>query len=96
MAYFTIQQGYFFLCSDIPSEEKQKLNAFLLVLEESDCVCQVLQNEKSRKSRRGTVVFRRKATVERRNRRQAERHATSVLMLNLISFLFSLSSSIFR
>ena len=35
MAYFTIQQGYFFLCSDIPSEEKQKLNEFLLILEES-------------------------------------------------------------
>ena len=35
MAYFTTQQGYLFLCSDIPSEEKQKLNDFLLILEES-------------------------------------------------------------
>lgn len=35
MAYFTTQQGYFFLCSDIPFEEKQKLNDFLLILEES-------------------------------------------------------------
>ena len=35
MAYFTTQQGYFFLCSDIPFEEKQKLNDYLLVLEES-------------------------------------------------------------
>ena len=35
MAYFTTQQGYFSLCSDIPFEEKQKLNDYLLVLEES-------------------------------------------------------------
>ena len=35
MAYFTTHQGYFFLCSDISSEEKQKLNDYLLVLEES-------------------------------------------------------------
>ena len=35
MAYFTTQQDYFFLCSDIPFEEKRKLNDFLLVLEES-------------------------------------------------------------
>ena len=35
MAYFTTQQGYFFLCSDISFEEKQKLNDYLLLLEES-------------------------------------------------------------
>ena len=35
MAYFTTHQGYFFLCSDISFEEKQKLNDYLLVLEES-------------------------------------------------------------
>ena len=34
MAYFTTQQD-FFICSDIPSEEKRKLNDFLIVLEES-------------------------------------------------------------
>ena len=31
MAYFTIQQGCFFLCSDIPSEQKHKLNDLLLI-----------------------------------------------------------------
>ena len=35
MAYFTTQQGYLFLCSDISSEEKQKLNDYLLLLEKS-------------------------------------------------------------
>ena len=35
MAYFTTKQGYLFLCSDISSEEKRKLDDFLLVLEES-------------------------------------------------------------
>lgn len=35
MAYFTTQQDYFFLCSDISSEQKQKLNDFLFILEES-------------------------------------------------------------
>ena len=35
MAYFTTQQDYFSLCSGIASEQKQKLNDFLLILEES-------------------------------------------------------------
>ena len=35
MAYFTTQQGYFFLCSDISFEEREKLDAYLLILEES-------------------------------------------------------------
>ena len=35
MVYFTTHQDYFFLCSDISFEEKQKLNDYLLVLEES-------------------------------------------------------------
>ena len=35
MAYFTTPQGYFFLCSDISFEERQKLDAYLLILEES-------------------------------------------------------------
>ena len=35
MAYFTNSQGYLFLCSDIPFEEKQKLDDYLLLLEES-------------------------------------------------------------
>ena len=30
MAYFTNSQGYLFLCSDIPFEEKQKLDDYLL------------------------------------------------------------------
>ena len=36
MAYFTNSQGYLFLCSDIPFEEKQKLDDYLLLLEESE------------------------------------------------------------
>ena len=35
MAYFTNSQGYLFLCSDIPFEEKQKLDDYLQLLEES-------------------------------------------------------------
>ncbi len=35
MAYFTNFQGYLFLCSDIPLEEKQKLDAYLQFLEDS-------------------------------------------------------------
>ena len=35
MAYFTNSQGYLFLCSDIQFEEKQKLDDYLLLLEES-------------------------------------------------------------
>lgn len=33
MAYFTDFQDYFFLCSDISSEEKRKLNDYLQILE---------------------------------------------------------------
>ena len=35
MAYFTNSQGYLFLCSDIPFEEKQKLDDYLQLLEDS-------------------------------------------------------------
>ena len=35
MAYFTNSQGYLFLCSDIPFEEKQKLDDYLQLLEPS-------------------------------------------------------------
>ena len=35
MAYFTSSQGYLFLCSDIPFEEKQKLDDYFQLLEES-------------------------------------------------------------
>jgi hypothetical protein len=35
MAYFTNSQGYLFLCSDIPFEEKQKTDACLQLLKES-------------------------------------------------------------
>jgi hypothetical protein len=35
MAYFTNSQSYLFLCSDIPFEEKQKLNDHLQLLEDS-------------------------------------------------------------
>ena len=35
MAYFTSSQGYLFLCSDIPFEEKQKLDDYLQLLEDS-------------------------------------------------------------
>ena len=40
MAYFTNSQGYLFLCSDIPFEEKQKLDDYLQLLEDSG-VCKV-------------------------------------------------------
>ena len=52
MAYFTIQQGYFFLCSDIPSEEKQKLNDFLFILEESG-VGRIIEEAVGRRSETG-------------------------------------------
>ena len=35
MAYFTNFQGYLFFCSDIPFEEKQKLDNYLQILEDS-------------------------------------------------------------
>ena len=35
MAYFTNFQGYLFLCSDIPFEERQKLDNYLQLLEDS-------------------------------------------------------------
>ena len=35
MAYFTNSQGYLFLCSDILFEEKQKLDDYLQLLEDS-------------------------------------------------------------
>ena len=35
MAYFINSQGYLFLCSDIPFEEKQKLDDYLQLLEDS-------------------------------------------------------------
>ena len=34
MAYFTNSQGYLFLCSDIPFEEKQKLDDYLQLWED--------------------------------------------------------------
>ena len=52
MAYFTTQQSYFFLCSDIPSEEKQKLNDFLLILEESG-VGAIIEDAVGRKQETG-------------------------------------------
>ena len=52
MAYFTNQQGYFFLCSDISSEEKRKLNEFLLILEESG-VGKIIEEAVGRKPESG-------------------------------------------
>ena len=52
MANFTIQQGYFFLCSDISSEEKRKLNDFLLILEESG-VGKIIEEAVGRKPETG-------------------------------------------
>ena len=52
MAYFTTQQGYFFLCSDMPFEEKQKLNDFLLILEESG-VGKIIEGAVERRSETG-------------------------------------------
>ena len=52
MAYFTTHQGYFFLCSDIPSEEKQKLNDFLFILEESG-VGRIIEEAVGRRSETG-------------------------------------------
>ena len=52
MAYFTNQQGYFSLCSDISSEEKRKLNEFLLILEESG-VGKIIEEAVGRKPESG-------------------------------------------
>ena len=35
MAYFTNFQDYFFLCSDLSTEEKRKLDEYLWLLEDS-------------------------------------------------------------
>ena len=54
MAYFTTKQGYLFLCSDISSEEKRKLDDFLLLLEESG-VGRIIEDTDDRK---GQAVVR--------------------------------------
>ena len=56
MAYFTTKQGYFFLCSDISSEEKRKLDDFLLVLEESG-VGRIIEDADDRKGAGGRPSY---------------------------------------
>ena len=52
MAYFTSSQGYLFLCSDIPFEEKQKLDDYLQLLEESR-VGKIIENAIGKHSEKG-------------------------------------------
>ena len=52
MAYFTSSQGYLFLCSDIPFEEKQKLDDYLQLLEESG-VGKIIENAIGKHSEKG-------------------------------------------
>ena len=47
MAYFTNSQGYLFLCSDIPFEEKQKLDDYLQLLEDSG-VCKIIEESQEK------------------------------------------------
>jgi hypothetical protein len=52
MAYFTNSQGYLFLCSDIPFEEKQKLDDYLQLLEDSG-VGKIIEQAMGKHSEKG-------------------------------------------
>ena len=56
MAYFTNYQGYLSLCSDIPFEEKQKLDDYLQLLEDSG-VGKIIEQAIGKHSEKGVLAY---------------------------------------